>query len=109
MFFSLAISYAILRAVATWNSLQSSVWLSFVSPAFALILFPLYFTPIAALIEPLGSGLLEAVMMGVTPACVGLTVESFGSLVAKIARRLTPYPIKVAEQNAEPELPITGS
>jgi len=101
MFFSLAISYAILRAIAAWYSLRPSVWLSFVSSAFAFILFPSYFAPIAALIEPLESDHLGMVMMGVTPACVGLAVESLGSLVLKIVRRLTPYRIKVAEQNRD--------
>ena len=88
MFFPLAISYPVLRTVLICCSLRPSTWLPFISAAFAFVLFPVYFSPVAALIEPLGNDHLGMIMMGFTPACAGLVLEVICLLAIRARTRV---------------------
>lgn len=96
MFSSLVICYAIVRAILAWCSLRLPVWVSLPSAAFAFILFPSYFSLVYVLIEPLQNDNLKFFMMGVTPACVGVTLESICLLAITTGKRLIQPRMKPA-------------
>lgn len=96
MFLTLFVSYAILRSLVVWSSLRPSIWFTFASATLAYILFPLYYTPIYAVLRNVLTHELSLFTQGFAAACVGIAIDSLGSTMIRIVRQRAPGSSKMA-------------
>lgn len=96
MFLTLFVSYAILRSLVVWSSLRPSIWFTFASAVLAYILFPLYYTPIYAVLRNVLTHELSLFTQGFAAACVGIAIDSLGSTMISIVRQRAPGSSKMA-------------
>ena len=89
-------SYAILRTIVICCSLRPSIWFTFASAIIAYILFPLYYTPIYAVLRNVLTHELSLFTQGFAAACVGIAIDSLGSTVISIVRQWAPGRSKMA-------------
>ena len=86
-FTSLVVGYLISRSILAACSIRLSAWLSFISATPSFFLFPQYFEPVSATIAYIDNDTLYHVMMGLSPACFGIAIETLVFLVRGKLRR----------------------